>query len=164
LAASIPSQEDLPTIDIDALEALRDEVNAAPKVQPSTPLGPALPPADNELDQSPMGNEVIETCVTPRKVLAVQTTLQGEHSRYRCAVKLLPFFFTKEELGTSNTEGSHGKQRLDRNKLNSLKVLVFNKFPVESHEEKEKLWKFIKTKINARCRASKFNGVVKRDT
>ena len=49
-------------------------------------------------------------------------------------------------------------------KLNSLKVLVFNKFPVESHEEKEKLLKYIKTKINARCRASKFNGVVKRDT
>ena len=121
--ASIPSQEDLPTIDIDALEALRDEVNAARKVQSSTPLGPALPPTDNELDQSPMGNEVIETCVTPRKVQAVQTTLQGEHSRYRCAVKLLPFFFTKEELSNSNTEGSHGKQRLDRNKLNSLKVL-----------------------------------------
>ena len=111
-----------------------------------------------------MGNEVIETCVAPRKVKAVQTTLGGEHSRYRCAVKLLPFFFTKEELSTSNTEGSHGKQRLDRNKLNSLKVLVFSKFPVESHEEKEKLWKFIKTKINARCRASKFSGVVKRDT
>ena len=147
-----------------------------------------------------MGNEVIETCVAPRKVKAVQTTLEGEHSRYRCAVKLLPFFFTKEELlkypqafsfqyqelsvptsfqllyiscinkvtlptlPTSNTEGSHGKQRLDRNKLNSLKVLVFSKFPVESHEEKEKLWKFIKTKINARCRASKFSGVVKRDT
>ena len=163
MAASIPSQGDLPTIDIDALEALRDEVNAAPKVQPSTPLGPALPPADSELDQSPMGNEVIETCVTPRKVLAVQTTLQGEHSRYRCAVKLLSFFFTKEELSTSNTEGSHGK-RLDRNKLNSLKVLVFNKFPVESHEEKEKLWNFIKTKIIARCRGSKFNRVVKRDT
>ena len=105
-----------------------------------------------------MGNEVIETCVAPRKVKAVQTTLGGEHSRYRCAVKLLSFFFTKEELSTSNTEGSHGKQLLDRNKLNSLKVLVFSKFPVESHEEKEKLWKFIKTKINAKCRASKFIG------
>ena len=44
-----------------------------------------------------------------------------------------------------------GQQRLDRNKLNSLKVLVFSKFPVESHEEKEKLWKFIKTQaIDAR--------------
>lgn len=49
---------------IDALEALRDEVNAALKVQPSTPFGPALPPTDNELDQSPMGNEVIETCIS----------------------------------------------------------------------------------------------------
>jgi len=95
-----------------------------------------------------MGNKVIETCVIPRKVLAVQTTLQGEHLSYRCAVKLLPFFFTKEELSTSKTEGSHGKQRLDRNKLNSLKVLVFSKFPVKSHGENKELWKFIKKKLS----------------
>ena len=56
----------------------------------------------------------------------------------------------------SNTDGSHGKQCLDSNKLNSLKVLVFSKFPAESATEKDKLWAFIKTKINARCRAIKY--------
>lgn len=79
-----------------------------------------------------------------------------ERERHRCAVKLLPYFFTDEELISSNTDGTHGKLSLDSNKLNSLKVLVFSKFPVESAVEKEKLWKFIKTKINDRCRALKF--------
>ena len=42
------------------------------------------------------------------------------------------------------------------NKLNSLKVLVFSKFPVESATEKDKLWAFIKTKINVRCCGIKY--------
>ena len=46
--------------------------------------------------------------------------------------------------------------RVDSNKLNSIKVLVFSKFPVKCAGEKDRLWRFIKTKINARCRASKF--------
>lgn len=29
-------------------------------------------------------------------------------ARYLCAVKLLPHFFDKEELGESNTDGSYG--------------------------------------------------------
>ena len=56
----------------------------------------------------------------------------------------------------SNTNGSHGKQCLDSNKLNPLKVLVFSKSPVESATKKHKLWAFIKTKITARCRAIKY--------
>ena len=82
--------------------------------------------------------------------------LWTKKSRHRCAVRLLPYFFDKEELSQSNTDGTHGKQCLDSNKLNSLKVLVFTKFPLESALEKDKQWRFIKTKINARCRASKF--------
>lgn len=104
----------------------------------------------------PVAEDVIRTCVTPRKVQQVREALQKEVNRHRCAVNLLPFFFTKEEIMNSNTDGSHGKQCLDSNKLNSLKVLVFSKFPVESATEKDKLWAFIKTKINARCRAIKY--------
>ena len=100
--------------------------------------------------------DVIRTCVTPRKVGRVREALQKEVNRHRCAVNLLPFFFTKEEIMNSNTDGSHGKQCLDSNKLNSLKVLVFSKFPAESATEKDKIWSFIKTKINARCRAIKY--------
>lgn len=82
--------------------------------------------------------------------------LEGEVLRHQCAVRLLPLFFSKEELSSGNMDGSHNKQCLSGRKLNVLKVLVFNKFPVESEGEKEKQWKFIKTKINARCRASRF--------
>ena len=105
----------------------------------------------------PISEEVVRTCVTPRKVKGVQSVLESEKEPHRCAVKLLPYFFTRQELGTSNTEGSHNKGSLDITKLNSLKVLVFSKFPVESPAEKEKTWRFIKGKINARCRASKFS-------
>ena len=65
-------------------------------------------------------------------------------------------FFTKKELTKSNTDGSHGKERLDANKLNSLKVLIFSKFPVDCPVEKEKLWRNIKGRINSKCRAKKF--------
>lgn len=106
--------------------------------------------------ETPVSEEVIRTCVTPKRVRGVQLALRRENERHRCAVKLLPYFFTDEELISSNTDGTHGKLSLESNKLNSLKVLVFSKFPVESAVEKEKLWKFIKTKINDRCRALKF--------
>ena len=72
----------------------------------------------------------------------------------RC--KAASLLLHKQELSSSNTEGTHKKQPLDTTRLNSLKVLVFTKFPIDSLEEKEKCWKFIKGKINNRCRASKF--------
>ena len=43
----------------------------------------------------------------------------------------------QRKLSNSNTDGTHGKQCPDRNKLNSIKVLVFRKFLVESAAEKE---------------------------
>lgn len=51
----------------------------------------------------------------------------------------------------SNTEGTHGKQSLDKNKLNSLKAIVLAKFSAESSEEKEKIWRAIKGKIDTKC-------------
>ena len=81
--------------------------------------------------------------------------LEKEKERHRCALKLLPFFFTSEELSNSNTEGMHNKLRVDFTKLQALKVLVFSRFPLESNTEKDKAWKLIKSKINSKCRLSK---------
>lgn len=81
--------------------------------------------------------------------------LEREKERHQCALKLLPFFFTSEELSHSNTEGMHNKQRLDITKLQALKVLVFSRFPPESATEKDKVWKCIKSKINCKCHLSK---------
>ena len=57
-----------------------------------------------------MAEDVIRTCDTPRKVQGVQSALQKETKRHRCAVKLLPYFFTDEELVSSNTDGTHEKK------------------------------------------------------
>ena len=81
--------------------------------------------------------------------------LKVEEQRHLCTLKLLQFFSTKQELGASNTDGTHWKQWLDRNKLKHLKALVFAKFSVESSEEKEKIWRAIKGKINIKCQVSK---------
>ena len=102
-------------------------------------------------------DDVLQTCLRPSRIQGVRAVLEKEDTRYRCAVKLLPLFFSKDELSRGNTDGSHKKESLDSRRLNSLRLLVFKKFPVELDEEKEKEWKFIKTKINARCRASRFS-------
>ena len=134
---------------------------------PSTPVTvPSLTPAMVDIPQDPsvqeqqsseaaIDDEVVRSCVTPRKFLAVKDVLQKEPERHKCALKLLPYFFSSTELGNSNTDGTHNKLPLDSKRLNSLKVLVFSRFPLESAVEKEKTWKFIKGKINAKCRLNK---------
>ena len=54
---------------------------------------------------------------------------------------ILTSFFTEKRL-------IH-KLLLDSGKLNSLKMLVFSKFPASNSEEKAKAWRVIKGKINS---------------
>ena len=130
---------------------------------PSTPVAPATPETSvfpqpssvQDISDKAVGEDVIRSLVTPRKLKGVRDVLENEKERHKCALKLLPFFFTKEELSNSNTEGTHNKLPLDSTKLNSLKVLVFSRFPIESPTEKDKSWKAIKSKINSKCRLSK---------
>lgn len=75
-----------------------------------------------------------------------------ERERYLCVFKLLLFFFSKEELAISNIDGIYEKYCFDSNKLNSFKVLVFSKFFVNIMEEKDRVWRCIKGKINLKCR------------
>lgn len=127
-------------------------------VTPATPLAASVTPATQcvtDFSEVSVGEKIIRTCATPSKVKEMEAMLNVEKQRHLCALKLLHFFFLKEELSASNTEGTHGKRSLDRNKPNSLKALVFAKFPVESSEEKEKIWRAIKSKINTKCRVSK---------
>lgn len=84
--------------------------------------------------------------MTPSKVKEVQVMLNAEKQRHLCA------FFTKRKLSTRNTDGTHGMESSDKNKLNCLKALVFAKIPTESSEEKDRS---IKGKINTKCRANK---------
>ena len=114
---------------------------------------PAL--QSSTLEDDKVGEDVIRSLVTPSKSKGVRDVLEKEKERHRCALKLLSFFCTSEELSNSNTDGTHNKQRLDVTKLQALKVLVFSCSPIESATEKEKVWKSIKSKINSKCRLSK---------
>ena len=160
---------DLCTIDASALTAtLCGDENVpcrSPAVQLPPPSSPTVqlplsstPAAQLPLPSSPsrVGEELIRNCVTPRRVRGVQDAMRREKNPYKCALKLLPILFTKQELANSNTDGSHKKGSLDSGRLNSLKTLIFTQFPVTSNEEKDKIWKVMKGKINARCRSITF--------
>ena len=136
---------DLSTIDTDRVCEEVQSAEISQVVQPTTVITSAK-------------EELIGTCVTPTKIKAVQQTLGWEREQHFCALKVLQSFFTCEELANSNTDGTYRKKCLDSAKLNSLKVLVFTKFPVGATEDKEKVWRLIKSKINSKCRAiRKFN-------
>ena len=125
------------------VEAVTFQVDTVtPQVDTITPQADEVTrqatPTEVPTIEVPVGEEVIRTCVTPRRVHNVQVALQKEVNRHRCAVRLLPYFFSKEELSTSNTDGTHDKQCLDSNKLNSIKVF-FSKFPVECAGERDRL-------------------------
>ena len=145
---SEPSNQNqhLTTINYDTLNGLRDESQPTEAQFVSNQGGAA----------QEVGEELIGTCVTPTRVKIIQHALsKPETERHLCALKLLPHFFRKEELTESNTDGSHDKKCLDGTKLNSLKILVFSKFPVSNSEEMDKAWRFIKGKINSKCRATR---------
>ena len=157
---------DLSTIGMEAFASLGTEVTASPlplanttgplstQDSPATPARCAVNTADPV--STPVSEDLIQGCVTPQKVQGIQKALEKERVRHKCALKLLPFFFTREELTKNNTDGSHGKERLDATKLNSLKALIFSKFPIDCPVKKEKLWRNIKGRINSKCRAKKF--------
>lgn len=139
---------DLTTINTDTLSRLCSEEDQSAETNPDWEGTSASTPQE-------VGEELIGTCVTPSKIRAVQENLTKERERHLCALKLLPSFFSKEELATSNTDGTHEKHCLDSNKLKSLKVLVFSKFPVNTMEENDRAWRCIKGKINSKCRAAR---------
>ena len=133
--------EDLSTIDYNTLNVLREESQTT-ETQEAAP--------------QEVSKELISTCVTPTRVKTIQRVLaQQDAKRHLCALRLLTHFFTKEELADSNTDGSHDKRGLDSGKLNSLKILVFSKFPASNSEEKAKAWRVIKGKINSKCRVAR---------
>ena len=114
---------------MDAFASLSNDNAVCPL--PSTPVTPAAPARPSPVIQNvannlpvvlPVSEDVIRSCVTSRKVRAIQKALERETNRHKCALKLMTYFFTREELGKSNTDGSHGKEKLDSTKLNSLKV------------------------------------------
>lgn len=52
-------------------------------------------------------DNVWQTCVTPNWIQAVKAILIERKTQHCCTVKLLPLFFSRDELSTGNTNGSH---------------------------------------------------------
>ena len=129
---SEPGPEYLSTINFDTLNGLCEE-DQLPEMQSA-----------EKCAAQEVCAELIGTCVTPSRIKTVQHLLpKREAERHLCALRLLLHFFSKE-LAESNTEGSHDKKCLNSTKLNSLKILVFSKFPVSTSEEMDKAWRIIK--------------------
>ena len=171
-SALVYSQDDLPTIDSATLASLSEDFEDVVPLVPTIPLTTFVMPAKDTTPTAPLvpplrschqgqasdvevGDEVVRSFVTPRKFLVVKDVLKRENECHKCALKLLPYFFTAAELSISKTDGTHKKLPLDATRLNALKMLVFSRFPVESPAEEEKCWKFLKGKINGKCRLSK---------
>ena len=156
----LDAEPNLSTIDVEAFRQVCGEIATTPEQPPQKSAAssepPTPPPCALTETELVVREGLIQTCVTPRKVQALKQTLDKTEEIHKCALKLLPFFFSKEELASCNTDGSYGKGSLDATRLNNLKILLFTKFPNSSPLQKDKLWRAIKSKINAKCRASKF--------
>lgn len=107
------------TIDTEILSRLQEVLQLVSPVISNVP--PQHPAPSSPGPVGPVTDELIRSCVTPRKVPKVHQTLEGENQRHRCAIKLLPYFFSKEELTVGNTDGNFNKEALDRTKLHLLK-------------------------------------------
>ena len=125
--SSVVYENDLSTLDPGAVAELCGShlmpVGTLPPVQPAVSDQP-VPISSSPVVNSPaqqISDELIRTCVTPRKVRNVQETLKNATQRHTCALKLLRYFFSNDELTNSNTDGSHNKECLDTTKLNALK-------------------------------------------
>lgn len=92
----------VPTVETPAVPTLETPADPTPATLARTVSSNSAVDSAVEI---PVAEDVIQTCVTPRKVQRVWEALQKEANRHRCAVNLLPFFFPKEEIMNSNTDG-----------------------------------------------------------
>ncbi|XP_046859878.1 uncharacterized protein LOC124453168 isoform X2 [Xenia sp. Carnegie-2017] len=69
----------------------------------------------------------------------------------KLALGMTEALFTREEMAASNVRGTRGKESLDPNKINSIRVHVDYKFPLEK-DRMEVRWQLIKPKIDSKCR------------
>lgn len=110
--------KDLSTIDIEAFASLSNEAAACPST-PATSATPAMP-AMRALPQATPATPVTSAALVEtntaaslllcscqrrchsklcdrRKVPSIQKALEKETQRHKCALKLLPYFFTQEQ-------------------------------------------------------------------
>lgn len=122
-------QFQLSTIDIDVLKRLVGNADVHQTAEgdsdKTTNTSQLSANSDAASTSQMLSDDIIRKFVTPSKnVKKISEALERTEEPRKCALKLLPFFFTDRELSESNTDGTHGKPPLDPVKLNSLKGLL----------------------------------------
>ena len=76
-------------------------------------------------------------------------------SRRNFAKNIAVLAFTKQERMTSNVKGVLGKKALSPNRIERIKQIVFNHFPLETGEKYEKEWSNCRKAIDENSRKLK---------
>ena len=87
----------------------------------------------------------------------VNKLIVSANERDELALNLAGSVFTRVELATSNTSGSHGKQKLDDIRLAFIRDKIFERFPAPEEKDVEDIWKGVLEKLNSKCRGVKRN-------
>lgn len=77
--------------------------------------------------------------------------------RHKWMLKLCKEVFTTREMVTSNCTGSAGSMRLNEEKLEYMRQLIFNKYPCQGMENQDDIWKKLREKIDSKHRNQKKN-------
>ena len=124
--SNIVYETDLSTLDAeDVAEICESQLLSVPLANPAPPPSPPQPASRKQpvpiqpsliisLPTQQISDELIRTCVTPRKVRNVQETLKKATQRHMCALKLLQYFYSKEELSHSNTDDNNNNNTFIR--------------------------------------------------
>ena len=128
-----------------------------------TILYPTLQPGPNNSDRliTPARHlptselqEVIPNFPDAEKLVSVR--IQSS-SRRNFAKNIAVLAFTKQERMTSNVQGVMGKKQLSPNRIDRIKQIVFNHYPLETGEEYEKAWSSCRKAIDENSRKMKQN-------
>lgn len=72
----------------------------------------------------------------------------------KLSLNLLEALFTRDEMAASNINGARGRELLDPIKIKAIQAHINFKFPIEPEKE-EIRWRFIKPRIDSKCRAQR---------
>ncbi|XP_068688825.1 uncharacterized protein [Montipora foliosa] len=72
----------------------------------------------------------------------------------KLSLNLLEALFSREEMAASNINGARGRELLNPIKIKAIQAHINYKFPIEPEKE-EMRWRFIKPRIDSKCRAQR---------
>ena len=105
------------------------------------------PPASQP--HQPIQRETIPRFPDAEKLVSVRIQSSSKRS---FAKNVAVLAFTRQERMTSNVKGVLGKKQLSPNRIEKIKQVVFNHFPLETGETYEKAWSSCRNAIDENSR------------